>query len=41
LPALTIPNGLDANGLPFGLQFVASYNEDLPLVRMVQRIVNT
>ena len=41
LTALTIRNGLGANGLPFGLQFVDSYNVDVLLVRMVKRIVNT
>ncbi len=40
LPALTIPNGLDENGLPFGVQFVASYNEDVKLIQTVQRILD-
>ena len=40
LPALTIPNGLDENGLPFGVQFVASYNEDFKLIQTVQRILD-
>ena len=40
LPALTIPNGLDENGLPFGVQFVASCNEDFKLIQTVQRILD-
>ena len=28
LPSITVPNGFDANGLPFGLQIIGGWNQD-------------
>lgn len=38
LPSLTVPNGMDAEGLPFGLQIIGAWQDDLRL--LVNPLVN-
>jgi aspartyl-tRNA(Asn)/glutamyl-tRNA(Gln) amidotransferase subunit A len=38
LPAISIPCGIDANGLPFGLQIIARRGQDRTLLRAARHI---
>jgi aspartyl-tRNA(Asn)/glutamyl-tRNA(Gln) amidotransferase subunit A len=38
LPAISVPAGTDANGLPIGLQIIAGYQKDAEMLAFAKEI---